>query len=81
MSNDTATEFLYIVDTVNSWRLRSTTVVTGTDAQMIAEEFIAKGYVAVEVAPAAPVNGFTDAVAGIDYRAGDTANIDTRKGA
>lgn len=71
--------FAYITYTVNNWRLVGERVVWGNSAQDIAEALVRAGYVKAEVAPAAPVNGFPNNVAGVDYVSGDTFSIDTRK--
>lgn len=61
--------FAYLVYTVNDRRLTGQTVVWGTSADQVADAMFAKGYRTVEVAPAAPVNGFKD----MPYKSGDTA--------
>ena len=68
--SDLSGEFAYVVDTVNSWRLVGHTVVWADSAQQVLEHALSMGYVKVDVAPAAPVNGCT----GLPYKSGDTAS-------
>lgn len=78
MTSTTAPAFQYLVHTVSAFRLTGETTVFAGSAQEVLDLLLAKGYVKVEVAPAAPVNGFRNNVAGVDYLAGDTASHDTR---
>lgn len=61
--------YAYLVYTVNSFRLTGQRLVYGNSAAEIADEIFAMGYRVVEVAPAAPVNGFKNH----PYKSGDTA--------
>ena len=61
--------YAYLVWTVNNRRLVGQFVEYGNSADEIADRVFAKGYRKVEVAPAAPVNGFK----GLPYKSGDTA--------
>lgn len=72
MNNNTpvsSEEFAYCVYTVNSFRLTSLRLEYGTSADEVADRIYAMGYRVVEVAPAAPVNGYH----GHNYKSGDTA--------
>lgn len=64
--------YSYVVHTVNAFRLRGETVASGSSAEEVGRRFLALGYLKVDVAPAAPVNGFPGNVAGVDYLSGDT---------
>ena len=70
--------FQYQVYTVNSWGIRGVTTDMGESAQDVLAKFRDMGYVKVEVAPAAPVNGYATNVAGVDYMPGDTASYNSR---
>ncbi len=61
--------FAYDVYTVNNFRLTGNRMEYGTSADEVADRIYAMGYRIVEVAPAAPVNGYR----GINYKSGDTA--------
>jgi len=71
-SMNTSTDlFAYYVYTVNAGRFALTghRLEYGTSADEVADRIYAMGYRVVEVAPAAPVNGYT----GYTYKSGDTA--------
>lgn len=71
MENTSATEaFAYYVYTVaKRFNLTGHRLEYGTSAEEVADRIYAMGYRVVEVAPAAPVNGYH----GHNYKSGDTA--------
>ena len=70
--------FKFVVYTVSSFRIVGHSEALGNSAAEVGEAFLSRGYVKVEVAPAAPVNGYPNNVAGVDYISGDTFSRDTR---
>jgi len=69
MENNSPEIFAYYVYTVNPLRLVNHRLEYGASADEVADRVYDLGYRVVEVAPAAPVNGYK----GYNYKNGDTA--------
>lgn len=69
--SDLTGPFGYLVHTVNAWRVTGQTFVWANSAQEVLDHAVAMGYAKVDVAPAAPVNGFPNT----PHQSGDTASF------
>lgn len=69
MNTSTDTYAYYVYTVAKGFNLTGHRLEYGNSADEVADRIYAMGYRVVEVAPAAPINGYT----GYTYKSGDTA--------